>query len=260
MPVLPRLVVPEVLDELAADDPRAQRSRRDLRIVHTVMRSPSILRRLIARLSLEASPCRIIELGAGDGSLMLRVAASLGARLPRVELTLLDRVDLLTDATRAAYRRLGWEATGVRADVLDWAGAAASDPYDLCIVALFLHHFRAAQLEAILQGIARRANALVCIEPRRSALARVAAGCVGVIGAGAVTRGDAVKSVVAGFRDGELTQAWNGSAGNGTARIGTEWILEEFAALPFTHCFTGRRVAQPRATQPRATESHVPPR
>jgi len=37
-----RLVVPELLDELTPDDPRAKRSRRDLATIHKFMRSASI--------------------------------------------------------------------------------------------------------------------------------------------------------------------------------------------------------------------------
>src|SRR5579871_1062351 len=81
----PRLVVPEMLDELAPDDPRAQRARRDLRRVHGCMRSPAILKRLIETVSLPlARRWRIIELGAGDGTLMLRVATRLEPRPARV--------------------------------------------------------------------------------------------------------------------------------------------------------------------------------
>ena len=100
-----RVVVPELLDELAPQDPRAERSRRDLRIIHKFMRSASILRRLIANLELSTPPRRIIELGAGDGTLLLAVARSLVPRWAGIELTLLDRVDLLADRTREAYAR-----------------------------------------------------------------------------------------------------------------------------------------------------------
>ncbi len=244
-----RLVVPELLDELAADDPRAQRSRRDLQRVHHVMRSAAILRRLIAKLRLAAPPRRIIELGAGDGTLMLDVARALKSRWSEVELTLLDRVDLLTHATRDSYRRLGWRVTSSCTDVLDWArdGGADAAPYDLCVAALFLHHFDGPALERLLQGIARRADAFVACEPRRDAPSRIAAHCIGLIGANAVTRGDALKSVAAGFRGSEIAAAWG--------EAGAEWSVEEFRALPFTQCFTAVRR---RGTVP--AEAHAPHR
>ena len=197
------------------------------------MRSASILRRLIATLGLSAPPRRIIELGAGDGTLLLTVASSLEPRWNGVELTLLDRVDLLADRTQAAYRRVGWEVRPLRADVMDWLRGDVGSPYDLCVASLFLHHFEGPRLAALMRGIAQRTNAFIASEPRRDAISRLGALCVGLIGANAVTRGDAVKSVAAGFRDDELGAAWGDP--------GTDWRIEEFRAPPFTHCFTAVR-------------------
>src|SRR5579859_6446771 len=111
-----RRVEPEELDGLAADDPRGLRSRRDLRRVHVVMRSVSNLQRAVSALQLAAQPRRILELGAGDGTLMLRFARAQRPSWNDVELTLLDRVDLVSEQTRAAYRELGWRVIFLRAD------------------------------------------------------------------------------------------------------------------------------------------------
>ena len=145
-----RTVVPELLDELAPADPRAQRSRRDLQKIHKFMRSASILLDLIAKLELAALPRRIIELGAGDGTLMLGVARSLGSRWSGVELTFLDRVDLVTDDTREAYRRLGWDVRSLRMDAEKWVLLDEAAPYDLCVASLFLHHFDTRELELLM--------------------------------------------------------------------------------------------------------------
>jgi len=227
------VVVPELLDELAPDDPRAERSRRDLRRVHKCMRSASILRRLIATLRWAEPPRRIIELGAGDGTLMLEVAGSLASRWSGVELALLDRVDLLAERTRDSYRRLGWHVRSIRTDVMSWARTDARDHYDLCVASLFLHHFDGLQLERLTRAIAHRADAFIACEPRRDLPSRAAARCVGLIGANAVTRGDAVKSVAAGFRGRELETAWGGGH--------PDWMIDEFRAPPFSHCFTAVR-------------------
>ena len=91
---LPRVVEPEALDALAPEDPDAQRSRRDLRLIHRVMGTRGILvRALRAAIARPGGirPLRVLELGAGDGTLMLGVARKLGADCPAVELTLLDR-------------------------------------------------------------------------------------------------------------------------------------------------------------------------
>jgi hypothetical protein len=59
---------------------------------------------------------------------------------------------------------------------------------------------------------------------------------VGVIGAGPVTREDAVLSVKAGFRAKELSHLWPDQQG---------WILQEFAAGLFSHCLIAVRRGRP---------------
>ena len=234
-----RVVVPELLDNLAPSDPNAARSRRDLRRIHRVMRSVSILRHAIERLELAVAPRRILELGAGDGTLMLRVAQALQPSWPEVALTLLDRHDLLNAETRAGFESLGWTVTVLRQDALDWAVAGTSTPFDLCMTTLFLHHFPADPLALLMRAVASNAHAFVACEPRRSALASVGSGLVGLLGANRVTREDAVSSVRAGFSQRELTALWPSGGAN--------WSCQEYQALPFSHCFTAirNRVGQP---------------
>src|SRR5581483_3146238 len=98
-----RVVMPEHLDTLSVDDPRARRARRDLQRVHKAMRSLSIIERAIELLHQGASPRRILELGAGDGSLMLRFARARPGLWPGVQLTLLDRQDLLSATVRDEF-------------------------------------------------------------------------------------------------------------------------------------------------------------
>jgi len=228
-----RLVVPERLDHLDPHDPLAQRSRRDLRRVHLAMRTVSILRRMVADLRLAAPPRRIIELGAGDGTLLLRVARAVKPPLTGVELTLLDRQDLIAAATREAYAQQGWRVTFICDDVLEWARGAAMQRYDLCVAVLFLHHFESNELGALLAGAGARTDAFIGCEPRRDGLSRLASAGIGLIGANEVTREDAVKSVAAGFRGTELTAAWS--------QVPGEWITHEYRSPPFTHCFSAVR-------------------
>ena len=228
-----RCVEPEVLDGLPADDPQAERSRRDLRRVHWVMRSVSTLRRAVAELGLTTQPKRILEVGAGDGTLLLRFARSLRPHWHDVELTLLDRIDIVSPATRAAYQALGWRLRVVRADALAWAAAPPGQQYDLSFANLFLHHFEGDALNSVLRTVAAASDAFVACEPRRSRVAYVGSRCIVLLGANAVTREDAVKSVSAGFSGIELTTSWQPHHG--------EWQVAEFAAWPFAHCFTAVR-------------------
>lgn len=228
-----RIVVPELLDELSPTDPRARRSRRDLRRVHRAMASLSILKHAIRRLRLAVPPRRILELGAGDGSLMLRLARTMNPPWQNVSLTLLDRHDLVSGATREAYQALGWQLTVLRKDALDWAAEAGAEPVDLCVASLFLHHFDGQMLTLLMHGIQVNAAAVVACEPRRSLLARAGSELVGLLGANQVTRKDAVKSVAAGFSARELTALW--------PDVNDAWVCEEYPALLFTHCFIGVR-------------------
>lgn len=242
-----RRVEPEELDGLAADDPRGRRSRSDLRRVHVAMRSIANLQRAVARLQLAVQPRRILELGAGDGTLLLRFARVQRPRWNGVELTLLDRVDLISEETLAGYRELGWQVHFLRADALEWAASRQhrsdeartcndrSDDerrYDLCFANLFLHHFEPAPLVLLLRAVAAATDAFVACEPRRSKIARVGSRLIGLLGASEVTRQDAVKSVAAGFTDRELSTAWSTRGG---------WNLVEFPAPPFSHCLAAAR-------------------
>ena len=235
--MMPRIVGAEALDSLAADAPEAMRSRRDLRRVHRAMGTRSIVLRALhdpTALRRDAAPLRVLELGAGDGSLMLGVARELAPAWSRVDLTLLDRQSLVDRATIEGYAELGWTAVAEIADVLDWAEACAAARWDMIVANLFLHHFDAVQLRVLLAAVAARGDRFFACEPRRDWLALAGSHLVGAIGANAVTRADAVLSVHAGFRANELTAAWPAQ--------GVEWQLQEYSAGLFSHCFRAERV------------------
>ncbi|TIX36870.1 MAG: hypothetical protein E5V40_23750, partial [Mesorhizobium sp.] len=102
-----RSLIPEILDGLAADDPRARASRRDLRRINALMLQARIMASLLRKF-VPKPPGRILEIGAGDGTFMLAVARRMVKQWPRVELTLLDRVDVLTAELSVDFDRLGW--------------------------------------------------------------------------------------------------------------------------------------------------------
>jgi hypothetical protein len=228
----PRVITPEILDRLPHGDPSAERSRRDLRRIHSAMRTGSLVARSLQASELpdrDSAPLRILEIGAGDGSLMLNVARRLYRRWPKVELTLLDRLDLVAPATLAAYASLGWSARPWVIDVLQWAADDEANKWDLVIANLFLHHFEDAQLGVLLSAIEARCRCFMAYEPRRSWVAAAGSHLVGAIGANSVTRTDAVLSVAAGFRDSEISALWPGAV--------SRWTVKEHAAGLFSHCF-----------------------
>ena len=231
-PGLPRRVEAELLDDLASADPRAQRSRQDLRRIHRAMATLSIDLRALDRATAGWSPRSILELGAGDGSLMLRLADQRAARWPDVELTLLDRLDLVDVQTRQGLRKLGWTPKVVAMDVFEWLATPTAARWDIVLANLFLHHFSPDALAQLLPAIAARSRVFFCCEPRRSMFPLAASHLVGLLGAGPVTRQDAVLSVHAGFRAQELSALWPDQGA---------WQLREYRAGLFSHAFLATR-------------------
>jgi hypothetical protein len=222
-----RAVNAELLDVLPADDPRARRSRRDLRRVNACMGNPRILTELIRQVVKPGTFTRFGELGGGDGVLMLRVAQ----RLERVaELTLVDRQNLLTGETIERFSAAGWTARAVAAEVFDWLNEAR--PVDVMVANLFLHHFEDSRLVELFGRASGLARVFIACEPRRFSQSWVAGLLVGLLGCNAVTRHDATASVRAGFLGSELSSLWPAAAG---------WRLEERNAGLFSHTFVARR-------------------
>lgn len=238
-----RIVAAETLDHLAPDDPAARRSRRDLVRVHRAMGTRGLVSRgwqALVSPERAGAPLRILELGAGDGSLLLGLARSLAPRWPRVQLCLMDRQDIVTPATLAGFAELGWSVQAQVADVLAWAAepqdvtaGRPSPRWDLITTALFLHHFDGDELDLLLAAAASRCDRFFACEPDRSWLALAGSHLVGALGANAVTRVDAVLSVRAGFRGDELSARWPPAGG--------PWQTRESAAGLFSHCFSAQR-------------------
>jgi hypothetical protein len=229
---LPRCVEPELLDSLAADDPRAQRSRADLRRIHRAMATLSIAERALDRGTAGFRPRTLLELGAGDGSLMLRLAQRRAARWPGVAVTLLDRLNVVSPQTSDGLRQVGWTPNVVAADAFAWLARPDATRWDVVVAHLFIHHFSSGDLPRLFAGIAARSRVFLCCEPRRSTLPLTGSRLLGLLGAGAVTRQDAVSSVRAGFRAHELSGLWPDPR---------DWKLHEYPAGLFSHCFLAIR-------------------
>ena len=226
-----RTIEPEWLDALPADDPAALRSRCDLKRLNAWMLQPTIMARLLQRTMNGNRPRVIIDLGAGDGAFILKVAERLAPVWSDVRLLMVDCNAVTNNDTRTRFLNIGWRVAPVSADVFAFLEQAPPVSADLIVANLFLHHLQPQPLMQLFSLIARMTSCFIACEPRRSAFALTASRSVGLIGCNAVTRHDAPASVRAGFRNKELSALW--------PAIG--WRLEERAARPFTHCFAARR-------------------
>jgi hypothetical protein len=236
MVVMKRRVEPEILDELPPDDSRAVQSRRDLHRVNWFMGHAHILTRALHCHWVGAPPQRLLELGGGDGTFLLRLARRWAERWPNMHVQLLDRQDLVRSETRAEFEKLGWRVEMVRADLLTWLDGSLWES-DLTLANLFLHHFQDDTLQKVFERLSGRTRLFVACDPERSDFPERAAQLLWLLGCNAVTRHDARVSVRAGFSGKELTQLW--PEGNG-------WILEESRAGLFSHLFVAARADGPQ--------------
>ena len=220
-----RLIEPEWLDELPADDPRAVRSRGDLRRINWFMNNTGTVARALREFP---KPGRVLDIGAGDGAFALRLATQL--RWRDTEFILVDRQGGLSPKVRAGFDAAKCPVEFRHCDAL--AGLAEISTVDVAFVNLFLHHFDDSRLRQLLGDIAACCRTFIACEPRRSAFALAASRCVALLGCNDVTRHDAVLSVRAGFAGDELSRLWPEPA---------RWSLTEKSAGLFSHLFVARR-------------------
>ena len=226
-----RTVEPEWLDELPPQDPRAIRSRRDLRRLNKTMKHPEIMaRNLFKQLKALPNP-RVVELGAGDGNFLLNVVRQAPACTG--ELLLVDQVAAFDPEINDGFNRAGWRVKTEIADVFGWLGKADANVADAIVCNLFLHHFRPPALAELLRLAARCTNVFIGLEPRRSWFSMLCGRFLWCIGCGPVTRHDAAISLRAGFTGRELSLQWPDP---------TEWQIEERPAGLFSHIFIARQI------------------
>jgi hypothetical protein len=227
-----RTLHPELVDELPADHPGAMQSRRDLRRINTLMGHAGILARSLRPVFPLQPPSRIVEIGAGDGEILLRVARRMAGAWRDVDVTFVDLQDLLRDKTKADFAALNWRVRSVKSDVFQWLNETAAEKTDAILGNLILHHFSDAQLRSLFSAAAEKASAFIAVEPRRSGWPLFCARYLSLIGCNPVTCHDAPVSVRAGFNSRELSALW---PANG------QWELHERRAGLFSHLFIARR-------------------
>jgi SAM-dependent methyltransferase len=226
-----RTVELELLDELPTDDARAIHARRDLQKVNALMGHARIMSCALRETLRDTPSPLIVELGSGDGTLLLQVARRLGARATPLRAVLVDRRPSLSSQGRAAFNELGWHVETMAADVFEWLNRPHPDTADVTIANLFLHHFAEGELATLLRSSSRQTRNFVACEPFRSRTSLIGATLLRFIGCNSVTRHDARISVKAGFRNQELSALWPKVSG---------WRLTEGRAGRFTHTFVAQ--------------------
>jgi hypothetical protein len=175
---------------------------------------------------------QLIEIGAGGGEFMLNVARRLRGTWRRVDLTLVDRLDVVETATREKLSGLKWQVELVRKDARQWLRNGAPERAEAIVANLFLHQFSDDEVREMLAGAARKARVVAVLEPRRSRAALLLSRCLWLLGCNAVTRHDAPVSVRAGFTGTDLSTLWPDAE---------NWELTERPAGWCSHLFVAQR-------------------
>jgi hypothetical protein len=201
-----RIVTPELLDELPADDPEAIRSRRDLQRVNLFLGNERWICRTLRRFP-EAATRGIVEIGAGEGHLTHRIAQL----FPAAPVAACD----LAPRPAALDPRVEWH----RGDLLE--KGIARQPGGVLVANLFLHHFEPPALEQIGRS-ANDFSLLLFTEPDRARLPDLL-GYLAHPFINAVTRHDMHVSIRAGFAHAELPRLLGLSAGRWNLSETSTW-------------------------------------
>jgi SAM-dependent methyltransferase len=222
---------PDLLDQMAPEDPKAVASRSDIKRINSVMFQGAIMRSAISRCGLGA-PKRVLDLGGGDGTFTLNVARRMSPQWQGVELVIVDRVDVVESLTKREFEKIGWDLNIVVSDVFSFLERAEKQQFDLILSNLFIHHFPADRLAKLLAMISSLTTGFVACEPRRSPLTVMGSAMLWAIGCTPVTVRDSVTGARAGFAKKELSDRWPNVS---------SWELSEYDTGLFSHCFVARK-------------------
>ena len=183
-----RIVIEEILDSLPGDDPRAVRSRRDLRLINALMGNYRWVAKQVRKWS---SVSLWFEIGAGSGDLANHVpSAKVGG------------VDFLARPERWPESWLWHEG-----DLFAFFSQKENPEQPEGLLAnLFLHHFEEEQLRELGGYLNAHFTHLVVSEPARYGIFRTLS-YVFFPFINKVTKHDMIVSIEAGFRRGELPEA-----------------------------------------------------
>ena len=193
-----RTVLPELLDHLPPEDPAAIRSRSELRLINRLMDNHGWFVRKLK--SWNHRPSSVLELGAGDGTLLAAALAGGAARADSWQ------------AMDLAPAPPGWptKAAWHQGDLFRLESLPAAQ---VVVANLFLHHFETRQLAWIGARLPASCRLLLASEPARHPVHRIQGRVLAWLAdLGPVTRHDMDVSIRAGFRGTELPD-WMGLQG-----------------------------------------------
>jgi hypothetical protein len=189
-----RIVLPELLDRLPADDPEALRSRRDLRRINALMGNESWICRTIRKFP-EIAAKGIVEFGSGDGILLGKLARM----FPHSRVTGFD----LAPRPASLVKNAAWMQGDLFSQIDPPTGG-------ILVANLFLHHFEGESLNR-LGTFCEKFDLLIFNEPERGPFPHVLGKLMTPM-INRVTRHDMHVSIDAGFQTGEIAELMNLSA------------------------------------------------
>ena len=202
----PRVVLPELLDELPQDSLAARASRRDLRMINLLLGSTAWFKKTLLELYRPGE--YVLEIGAGTGEL----GRALHAVVPNV--AGLDLCGRPPDWPKPT----AW----FQANVLEFAEWAA---YPVVISNLFFHHFDRVGLAQLGAKLNEHARVIVASDPLRGRrTGRLFSLLCPLIRAHPVTRYDGRVSIAAGFRQEELPRLLQLDPSVWSWRVQENWL------------------------------------
>ena len=200
-----RLVEPEIIDQLPPDHPDVIRSRRDLRMINFLMGNERWIARNL-RAFPEACARGVIEIGAGEGTLLKRLAA----RDPGMPLTGCD----LAPRPAGLPAAIAWE----QRDVFDCLAGCSCG---VLTANLFLHHFTDDELPRF-RPLLRQFEVICVNEPYRTEQTVTDAKIIMPL-VGRATKHDMPASIRAGFLHGEMPRLLGLDSAEWRVREDTTW-------------------------------------